>query len=525
MNGEEERNPLDVVRLVLGVLILVSLLTPNAKSSDSSNLREEEEIRRQKMEARSLTNKLTNDVKRMRETPSRYAYNVSGIFSGHWNRSSDSVVLRKLWIALAYKQDTPRLPNNSSLHGSEGSFSLQLYDQGVYREGIHQVNGMLTMIEGEQDSGDDALSLSFIGLYFIDTGRLSIMTNPYGGRLALIWNAPSSGSAFNVTNAYPDVIGYSANSSNLLYLNRRDPLATSSQRCLYRLDADLFPLAPSADPEITRNRFSRVWVNATGQLQSHNCGLNVTLDFSGQTMDTRHVQRKSRAYTITLIVLTMLEGMLGTEVLRRLLMGNALSASLLSFVMLAAIDLLVAMLHSLSSVFFFGLFSDFYLIAFGRLFLFSIVEMRVIFVVWRTRCPELNAQNVAIYQRRLSAIFFGLYLLIIVALVAVYQQTTLGLVFIALFYSFWLPQVRLRLPCHVDRPFAAAGPTSAALGEANAADLAREALPAALPPAVSRQPPAVLRRGRRSSQLCVEGRGVGGGAGRGRGWMTSRRCW
>lgn len=70
MNGEEERNPLDVVRLVLGVLILVSLLTPNAKSSDSSNLREEEEIRRQKMEARSLTNKLTNDVKRMRETPS-----------------------------------------------------------------------------------------------------------------------------------------------------------------------------------------------------------------------------------------------------------------------------------------------------------------------------------------------------------------------------------------------------------------------------------------------------------------------
>ena len=79
MNGEEERNPLDVVRLVLGVLILVSLLTPNAKSSDSSNLREEEEIRRQKMEARSLTNKLTNDVKQMRETPSRYAYNVSGI--------------------------------------------------------------------------------------------------------------------------------------------------------------------------------------------------------------------------------------------------------------------------------------------------------------------------------------------------------------------------------------------------------------------------------------------------------------
>ena len=171
--------------------------------------------------------------------------------------------------------------------------------------------------------------------------------------------------------------------------------------------------------------------------------MNVTVDLSGQTMDTRHVQRKSRAYTITLIVLTMLEGVLVTEVLRRLLMGSALSASLLSFVLLAAIDLLVAMLHSLASVFFFGLFSDFYLIAFAKLFLFSIVEMRVIFVVWRTRCPELNAQNVAIYQRRLSAIFFGLYLLIIVALVAVYQQTSLGLVFIALFYSFWLPQVGL----------------------------------------------------------------------------------
>ena len=443
MNGEEERNPLDVVRLVLCVLILVSLLTPNSKGSDSSNLREEDEMRRQKLEARSLTSKLAHDVRLMRDTPSRYAYNVSGIFSGHWNRSSDSVVFRKSWIALAYRQDTPRLPNNSSLQGTEGSFSLQLYDQGVYREGIHQVNGMLTMIEGEQDSGDDALSLSLIGLYFIDTGHLSLMTNPFGGRFALVWNAPSSGSAFNITNAFPDVIGYSSNSSNLLYLSRRDLSVMPSQRCLYRLDADLLPLPPSVDPEITRNRFSRAWVNATGLLQSANCGVNVTVDLSGQTMDTRHVQRKSRAYTITLIVLTMLEGVLVTEVLRRLLMGSALSASLLSFVLLAAIDLLVAMLHSLASVFFFGLFSDFYLIAFAKLFLFSIVEMRVIFVVWRTRCPELNAQNVAIYQRRLSAIFFGLYLLIIVALVAVYQQTSLGLVFIALFYSFWLPQVGL----------------------------------------------------------------------------------
>ena len=525
MNGEEERNPLDVVRLVVGVLILVSLLTPNTKGSDASNLREEEEIRRQKLEARSLTNKLAHDVRMMRDTSSRYAYNVSGFFSGHWNRSSDSIVFRKSWIGLAYRQDTPRLPNNSSLHGTEGSFSLQLYDQGVYREGIHQVNGMLTMIEGEQDSGDDALTLSFIGLYFIDTGHLSIMTSPYGGRFALVWNAPSSGGTFNVTNAFPDVIGYSSNTSNLLYLNRRDLSVTPSQRCLYRLDADLLPLPPSTDPEIARNPFRHVWVNATGFLHSHNCGVNVTMAISGQTMDTRHVQRKSRVYTITLIVLTMLEGMLGTEVLRRLLMGSALSASLLSFVMLSAIDLLVAMLHSLASVFFFGLFSDFYLIAFARLFLFSIVEMRVIFVVWRTRCPELNAQNVAIYQRRLSAIFFGLYLLIIVALVAVYKQTSLGLVFIALFYSFWLPQVSVSSLCHADHPLAAAGPAPAALGKADAADLAREALSPAVRAAVSRQPPAVLHGGRDSSGLRVEGRGVGGGAGRGRGEVTSRRFW
>lgn len=67
------------------------------------------------------------------------------------------------------------------------------------------------------------------------------------------------------------------------------------------------------------------------------------------------------------------------------MIASASAASLILFIFISAIDLLVAMLHSMASVFFLGLFSEFYLISFNKLFVFSMIEMRLIFVIWRSR--------------------------------------------------------------------------------------------------------------------------------------------
>ena len=99
------------------------------------------------------------------------------------------------------------------------------------------------------------------------------------------------------------------------------------------------------------------------------------------------------------------------------------------------------MSHSLLGVFFLGLFSSLYFVSFHKFFLFSVIEMRMLFIIWRSYHPEINANNYLQYQKQLSCLFICLYMFIIITLISIYSQHNTSYYLIFLVYSFWVPQI------------------------------------------------------------------------------------
>lgn len=434
------------------IVLIFLLLTMTNFGDQTSHLRDDEEQYRKKMESQALNNQLLSDLKSIKSGAERYAFNVSGSFSGHWNRSSEPYSFRDTAFGLAFDTDGRRLPGNTTLKGEDGLFSLQLFDHGPFRYGIHHLEGNIAMIEGEQDSSDDALSLSLHGLYFIHSGRLTLYANTRSGRLAIDWKTNDMKNQFNITNKYSELIGYSKGGSSRLYIQRPDPFESATTRCLYRLNMELLALQDGVHQEISLNHHSKLMLNATGSLTSLNCGVEVGMSFGGFNMDTNHITSKTRILTICVIATTFLQAKVYIDIYRQMSSTTSNPASLTTFLFLSAIDLLIAMIHSLISVFFMGLFSVFYIVSFAKFFLFSIITMRLIAMIWVARNSNINNnangmdnQNMILAQRKFSLLFLGMYVVIIITLISVYEQTRLGYALLTLLYSFWVPQVGLGL--------------------------------------------------------------------------------
>ena len=448
MEGNDQGVGFDTFRLVLFVILLVSLLSPG-NHGQSSNLRETEEQKRMKKEKMSLENMLDADMAFAKHEGVKYAYNISGTYTGSWRWDENNVTLRANNVSLNVQQVLRRKALNRSIDVSEGTLSLQLYDRGPFKRNMHYVFGLLTLMK---DKEEELGTISVSGVYFFSLGRLTLFANTYGTRFFLHWFSANSTSS-PVTNEFSAIVGSSRNGSNILYLSSPIHYEDVATRCLYQFDADFLPLVPPADPDVRNNPGRHTMLNATGRLVGSNCQTSLEFQIGGLNIDTDYMVLKSRIYTTVFIAISFGECMLQLKMLQRMLATSAFPASLLSFLAIAAIDLLTALAHSLAGLLFLGAFSELYFISFHKFFVFSVVEMRLIFVVWRGRHDDLNADNIPRHQRRLSCMFLLLYVVIITTLIAVYNATTLGYALLFLLFSFWLPQILRSLQLGQRPPF------------------------------------------------------------------------
>ena len=442
MEENGRSNSLDFLRLVLTLMLISSLLGPDTGVKSRGNLRTNPEEQKMRSVEKLLQSKLDLDVQSLFSPNSIYAYNISGMYNGNWKSTNATVRTRTEQLSLNAECGIPRLNRNSTVRGEEGLLSIHLYDRGNYRQNIHLVQGSMTLIEGEQDSSEDSLSLNLAGLYFLPTGHLTLYSNTYGVDFFLQWLSSPATSHMSIPSNFSASVGHSANGTNWLYLSRPHPRSEAPiARCLYKLDLDFLPLASSADPEISRNPQSRLLLNGTGSLVSRNCGTNLQVKMDGFSLDTNHILFKSRLYSFLFVLVTFTECFVYIQTMQSMLFTSTHVASMLSVTMLAAIDVLVAMSHSLLGVFFLGLFSSLYFVSFHKFFLFSVIEMRMLFIIWRSYHPEINANNYVRYQKQLSCLFICLYMFIIITLISLYTQHSASHYLIFLVYSFWVPQI------------------------------------------------------------------------------------
>lgn len=449
MEGNEQGSMFDTFRLVLYVILIISLISPG-NHGQNNNLRDSEEQQRIKAEKMALENTLDRDMEYM-ESVDRFAYNISGVFKGSWELDKDPASMPSYSVSLDVQKVLKRKPLNSSLESSGGSLSLQLYDHGRMRRNMHYVTGVLTLNDGK-DEDEEALSLSLTGLYFFPLGRLTLFANTYGTRYYLEWKSPANASS-TATNRYPDLIGYSNNGTNVLFLSSPIRYQDVATRCLYRFDADFLPLPDSLHRDVSQNPHSQALLNATGILVGSNCNTSVRFRFEGHNMDTAHLTHKSRVYTVVFIIVSFVECMVMIKMTQRLLLTSAFAASVVSFLAVSALDLLTALSHSLMGISYLGLFSELYFISFHKFFVFSVIEMRLIFVIWRSHREEINAENVLQYQRKLSGMFLLLYFVILVTLISVYSGSAVGYALLFALFSFWVPQIVRSLQLGQRPPF------------------------------------------------------------------------
>ena len=435
MEGNNQNLGFDTFRILLFVVLLVSLLSPG-NNRKSPALRETDEQRRMRKEKTLLENILDTDMKSVKYKGINFAYNISGVYTGSWKWNDNNMKLRLNDVSLNVQQVLRRKALPQSINASEGTLSLQLYDNGHFKRNMHYVSGLLTLLKGKEELG----TISMSGVYFFTLGRLTLFANTYGTRYFLHWFSANSTSSL-VTNEFSTIVGSSVNGSNVLYLSspiRYDDVAT---RCLYQFDADFLPLVPPADPDVKKNPNRHVMLNATGQLVGSNCQTSLEFQIGGNNMDTEHIVLKTRIYTTVFIIISFTECIMQLKMLQRMDATSSFPASVFTFWAIAAIDLLTALSHSLAGLAFLGIFSELYFISFHKFFVFSVVEMRMIFIVWRSHHDNINAGNVVHYQRRFSCMFLLLYFIIISTLIALYNNSALGYVLLFLLFSFWTPQI------------------------------------------------------------------------------------
>ena len=115
MIGEEEaRNPLDPCRLLLFVVLMILLLSPDQNGSRSSNLRDEESIQKQRKEKKALESQLEMDIRAMQNSSEHFPYNISGIYSGKWSRRRGESPWKSRKMLLGLIEQPTRGSNNST---------------------------------------------------------------------------------------------------------------------------------------------------------------------------------------------------------------------------------------------------------------------------------------------------------------------------------------------------------------------------------------------------------------------------
>ncbi|CCI43701.1 unnamed protein product [Albugo candida] len=193
----------------------------------------------------------------------------------------------------------------------------------------------------------------------------------------------------------------------------------------------------------------------TGTLASENCGLYLSLQVSFEKKNLDKFFSKASHYAILMTVVSMAEIYF---VLRQLqassTQATAAKVSLLTIGQQAILDSYLCLAHLTVGIIAQNVFTAFASVAFIKLIIFSVFEMRYLLVIWKARRPQGFSEGWIILRRELTTLYSRFYLSLLLGLVAFYNFSASNLRFIVVIsYSFWIPQIVHNALREVRNPF------------------------------------------------------------------------
>ncbi|KAF1781573.1 Zinc finger, RING/FYVE/PHD-type [Phytophthora cactorum] len=191
-----------------------------------------------------------------------------------------------------------------------------------------------------------------------------------------------------------------------------------------------------------------------GTLASVNCGLYLKLDTTFQEENLNVFFAKASRYAVIMTFIAM------TEIyflLRQLQISStqatAAKVSLLTIGQQAIVDSYLCLGHLTVGIVAQNVFAAFASVAFVKLIIFSVFEMRYLLIIWKARRPQGFSEGWLTLRRELTTLYSRFYLSLLAGLCIFYNFSNHLPVLVFICYSFWVPQIVHNVHREVRNPF------------------------------------------------------------------------
>lgn len=179
-----------------------------------------------------------------------------------------------------------------------------------------------------------------------------------------------------------------------------------------------------------------------GTLASVNCGLYLKLDTTFQEENLNVFFAKASRYAVIMTFIAMAEIYF---LLRQLQISStqatAAKVSLLTIGQQAIVDSYLCLGHLTVGIVAQNVFAAFASVAFVKLIIFSVFEMRYLLIIWKARRPQGFSEGWLTLRRELTTLYSRFYLSLCAGIGVFYNASNHLPVLVFICYSFWVPQI------------------------------------------------------------------------------------
>ncbi|CEG37772.1 zinc ion binding protein [Plasmopara halstedii] len=191
-----------------------------------------------------------------------------------------------------------------------------------------------------------------------------------------------------------------------------------------------------------------------GTLASVNCGLYLKIDTTFQEENLNIFFAKASRYAVIMTFIAMAEIYF---LLRQLQISStqatAAKVSLLTIGQQAIVDSYLCLGHLTVGIVAQNVFAAFASVAFVKLIIFSVFEMRYLLIIWKARRPQGFSEGWLTLRRELTTLYSRFYLSLCAGIGIFYNASNYLTVLVFICYSFWVPQIVHNAHKEVRNPF------------------------------------------------------------------------
>ncbi|KAJ0401945.1 hypothetical protein P43SY_001992 [Pythium insidiosum] len=192
----------------------------------------------------------------------------------------------------------------------------------------------------------------------------------------------------------------------------------------------------------------------TGTIASVNCGVYLKIETTFEEENLNEFFSKASHYAVIMTFIAMAEIYV---LLRQLQITNtqatAAKVSLLTIGQQAIVDSYLCLGHLTVGIVAQNVFTAFASVAFVKLIIFSVFEMRYLLIIWKARRPQGFSDGWLTLRRELTTLYSRFYLSLLAGLAIIYNFSSQLPVLVFLGYSFWVPQIVHNVHREVRNPF------------------------------------------------------------------------